>query len=83
MNEDEEPVQVLVADGHTINADLFKTTVKIDGMEREIEVVVIDPEEFFEIEEGEKNVEPLLGRGFLDEFEVLFKGPKKKIVFYE
>lgn len=78
-----EPIPLGVADGHTINADSYKAICEINGEQKEIEVDVIDPERFF-VEEGSKvgSVIPLLGRGVLDEYDVLFEGKSKKLSFY-
>lgn len=77
------PIPVGVADGHSINADLYIAICKIDGEEKPIVVCVTDPEKFFEEEEPEiGTVAPLLGRGILDKYDVLFKGKKRKIELY-
>jgi predicted aspartyl protease len=78
-----DPISVSVADGHTINADLYRATCEIDGNEQEVIISVIDPERFFQEEETDiKMVEPLLGRGVLDNFDVMFKGRKKNIAIF-
>ena len=78
-----EPIPVSVADGHIINADLYETTCEIDGNKQKIIVSVIDPEKFFEEEETRiEIVEPLIGRGVLDNFDVIFKGKKKRILLF-
>jgi predicted aspartyl protease len=74
------PVPVHVADGHTINADIYKAICQMNGKEEEIIVSVIDPEKFFEEGEGTiVNVRPLLGRDLLDKYDVLFKGKERKL----
>ena len=78
-----EPIPILVADGHLINADIYKVTCEIAGIEEEIEVFVADPEKYFEQEEPEiTTVKPLLGRGILDRYDVLFKGSERKILLF-
>ncbi|HEY4675396.1 MAG TPA: hypothetical protein VIH48_05015 [Candidatus Bathyarchaeia archaeon] len=78
-----EPIPVSVADGHIINADLYEVTCEIDGNEQKVIASVIDPEKFFEEEKKEiEIVEPLMGRGILDNFDVTFKGKKKKILLF-
>ena len=80
----EEPIPISVADGHLIDADSFKMTIKIDGIEKEIEVLVEDTKKFFKRGGGKPHdVEPLLGRDFLDSFDVIFKGTERKIAFFE
>jgi predicted aspartyl protease len=78
-----EPIPVGVADGHTINADSYKAICQINGEEKEIEICVIDPEKFFEEEEPEiGTVAPLLGRGILDGYDVLFEGKNRKLTLF-
>jgi predicted aspartyl protease len=78
-----EPIPIGVADGHTINADSYKAICQINKEEKEIEVCVIDPETFFEEEEPEVGtVTPLLGRGILDEYDLLFEGKNKKFALF-
>jgi len=75
-----EPIPFSVADGHTINGDFYEIICEIDGKEEKVIVSVIDPEKFFKEEEPQiETVEPLLGRGILDKFDVLFKGKERKI----
>ena len=77
------PVPFGVADGHTINGDYYKAIFQIDGEEKEIVVSVVDPEKFFEEEEPKIGmIEPLLGRGLLNEYDVLFKGKERKIALF-
>lgn len=74
------PHSFKVADGHTINADLYLASLEIDGEEEEIVVSVLDPEKFFDEKEPEvETVMPLIGLGILDKYDVLFKGKGKKI----
>jgi len=78
-----EPVPFSVADGHTINGNLYEAICEIDGKEEEVIVSVIDPEKFFQEEEPKiETVEPLLGRGVIDKFDVLFKGKERKIAVF-
>lgn len=77
------PVPFGVADGHTINGDYYKAICKIGKEEKEVVVSVIDPEKFFEEEEPTiGDVMPLLGRGILNRYDVLFKGKKKEIALF-
>ena len=66
---------VTVADGHEVGADIYKSTIEINGVKKEVEVCVVDPNNI----KGRANIEDtciLLGRGFLDHFDVEFKGIK-------
>ena len=74
----DEPVEIFVADGHVIGADTYQAIVEIDGEKREIELCVIDPTNIIKFEIT--SLCPLLGREFLDKFDVHFKGEEKKIV---
>lgn len=72
------PLEIFVADGHVIGADWYDATVEINGEKKEIELYVIDPTEIIRSEIP--SLFPLLGRGFLDKFDVTFKGEQRKIV---
>ena len=78
----DEPVPIGVADGHIIGADVYRAIVEINGEERTVEVVVIDPNILLGTEVHEEEI-PLLGRDFLDNFDVLFKGKQKKVLFFK
>jgi predicted aspartyl protease len=72
------PVEVGVADGHVIGADVYFIKAEIGGEEREVELFVVDPKKII----GEAKLEestPLIGREFLDNFDVTFHGRKKKL----
>lgn len=80
-----KPMPFLVADGHTINVDSYKAICEIDGEEKEIEVCVVDPEKIFEQDEEEPKIKippPVIGRGILDSYDVLFKGKERKIAVF-
>lgn len=78
-----EPVPLGVADGHTIDGDYYKAICRIGNEEKEIIVCVIDPKKFFAEETPTlKEPTPLLGRGVLDEYDVVFEGKNKKFAFY-
>jgi len=77
-----EPVPFSVADGHAINGDLYEAICEINGKEEQVIVSVVDPERFFEEEPKVEIIEPLLGRGILDKFDVLFKGKRRKIAVF-
>lgn len=74
----DEPVEISVADGHVIGADVYEATIEIDGEERKVELCVIDPTDIIKFEPA--GLFPLLGRDFLDKFDVLFKGEERKIL---
>jgi hypothetical protein len=77
------PEPFKVADGHTINADLYLAICEIDGKEEEIVVSVIDPKKFFEEEEPKiETIQPLIGLGVLNKYDVLFKGKERKIALF-
>lgn len=78
----DEPSPCIVADGHIIGADEYVTTACIDGEERLIVITVIDPTKLLgSVSTGK--ITPLLGRIFLDTFDVLFKGKQKKIALFK
>ena len=74
----DEPVEIFVADGHVISADTYQAIVEIHGEKEEVELCVIDPTNIIRSEIA--SLCPILGRDFLDKFDVLFKGEEKKIV---
>ena len=76
--KNDDPLEIFVADGHIIGADVYEATVEINGEKRKVELCVIDPTNIIRSEI--KSLFPLLGRGFLDKFDVLFKGEERKIV---
>ena len=79
----EDPVRVLMADGHLIGANIYKSTAKIGDEKRNVLITVVDPTKVI----GSVPIEemtPLLGRNFLDNFDVLFEGkrePKRICLF--
>jgi predicted aspartyl protease len=78
----EDPIPVLMADGHLIGADVYKSTAKIGKVKKDILIVAVDPEKILGSAPIEK-MTPLLGRNFLDNFDVLFKGKDKKIALFK
>lgn len=78
----EDPVPVLMADGHLIGADVYLSTAKIDEGEKDILIIAVDPTKILGSAPLEK-LTPLLGRNFLDHFDVLFKGKQKRIALFK
>ena len=78
----DEPSPCIMADGHIIGADEYLTVTSINGEEREIVISVIDPSIILGFVSPQR-MEPLLGRDFLDTFDVLFKGKEKKIALFK
>ena len=79
-NRSDTPIRVCLADGHIVNAEVYIVTIKIGGKERIVELLVVDPRVI-----GEETVEefcPLIGRQFLDNFDVLFHGREKKLSLF-
>ena len=75
----DEPIDISVADGHIIGGDAYLSTVEIDGIEKEVLICVVDPTvRGFKPE----RIPPLVGRGFLDNFDVLFQGKERKISLF-
>lgn len=77
----DEPSPCVLADGRIIGADEYLTTVTIDGEERQVVVSVVNPSKelgFVPLKEAT----PLLGRDFLDAYNVLFKGKEHKIALF-
>jgi len=72
------PIEIGVADGHIIAADVYEVTIQINGEKRTAELSVIDTEKILRLESGD--LFPCIGRNFLDNFDVMFKGSEKKLV---
>lgn len=80
----DEPIPILLGDGHRVGADVYKTSVKLSGEEREVLISVIDPTKILGSAPTDE-CDPVLGRDFLDQFKVVFEGgiPVKKLKFYK
>lgn len=78
----EDPVRVLMADGHLIGADVYKSTIKLDKEKEDVLIIAVDPTRILGNAPLEK-LTPLLGRDFLENFDVLFKGKQKKIALFK
>jgi hypothetical protein len=81
ISDDEDPTPCIVADGHKVGADEYASTVYVDGERKEIIITVLDLERklgSIPIEE----MTPLLGRNFMDDYDVLFRGKEKKLVIF-
>lgn len=77
----DEPSPCVLADGRIIGSDEYLTTVTINGEERQVVVSIVDPSKelgFVPL----KETTPLLGRDFLDAYNVLFKGKEQKIALF-
>lgn len=70
-----------LANGGKIDAEIHRKTVELKGVKKEVEIKVILPETYREANDT-KGFLPLLGRGFIDHFDVTFKGKEKKIEFF-
>lgn len=77
----DEPSPCIMADGRMIGADDYLTKVSIGGEEKQVVVSVIDPSQILGSVSLEETT-PLLGRNFLDAYNVLFKGKEKKIALF-
>ena len=76
----EEPIPITVASGNQFGAEVYIKTVKVGELEKEIEICVIDVEKI--IGKDDASIEPCIGRGLLDFFNVLFKGVEKNLCVY-
>jgi predicted aspartyl protease len=77
--KNDNPIEIGVADGHIVGADMYIITVEVGQEKREITLLVVDPTNIIRQEEIEESV-PVIGREFLDCFDVLFQGEKKKLI---
>lgn len=81
IKTNDEPSPCLVADGHMVGADEFVSMAYVNGERKEIIITVVD----LENKMGSisiKEMPPLLGRNFLDDYDVLFKGKDRKIALF-
>ena len=79
----DDPYKISVADGHQVEADIYKSTISLNGVQKEAILWVINPEKFSDDVKKEKEPIFFLGRGFLDHFDVMFKGKEKRIEFFQ
>jgi predicted aspartyl protease len=77
----DDSFKVTVADGHQLGGDIYLSTIELDGEKRDVTIMVIDPDNIKGYVD-EKDASILLGREFLDFFDVVFKGKKRTIAFY-
>jgi len=78
MGDDDDYIRISVADGHSVNGYPYKGFCQVGGKEVEVEVCAVDTSHFFDDEKPD--FPALIGREFLDKYDVLFKGKDKKIV---
>ena len=81
ISDEDNPSSCLVADGHKVGADEYVTTVYLNGERKEILITVVD----IDRKMGSVPLEqmtPLLGRNFMDNYDVLFKGKEKRLAFF-
>jgi len=82
-NINSSPEPCYLADGAVIGADIYPCELELSGERRKRNLFVIDPNLQVKIEEKKprRQPEPLLGRPFLDDFDVTFSGIDKKLTF--
>ena len=76
-----DPYDIGVADGHVIKADIYKADINLNGITKSAVIYVLNPSTFKNDTE-EKAPIAYLGRGFLDNFNVVFKGKEQKVAFF-
>lgn len=78
------PIEISVANGHIVGADVYLLTIELGGEQIEIDLIIIDSDNIIRKEKGEtEDVLPLIGRNFLNNFDVLFQGKEKKLVVFK
>jgi len=77
----DDPFDISVADGHVIKADVYKADINLTGVIKPAIIYVLNPSTFKNDTE-EKEPIAYLGRGFLDNFNVVFKGKEQKVAFF-
>lgn len=79
-----QPIEFKLADGSVVGAYLYEIKFKVGGREMKKGIGIVDPDAPLTVEKADEGeVEPLLGRGVMDEFHVAFMGKStpKKLVF--
>jgi len=83
----DEPIEISVADGHIVGADAYLVIIELGGEQREVDLLVVDSDNIIRKETEEKkekeDIFPLVGRNFLNHFDVLFKGKEKKLAVFK
>ena len=78
----DEPSPCIMADGRMIGADHYLSRVSIGKEEKQVVISVVDSSKILGFVSLEETT-PLLGRDFLDAYNVLFKGKEKKIALFK
>lgn len=73
---------ITVADGHKIEADLYKANICLNGITEKVAILVLNPSKFTVDPDAPQTI-AYLGRGFLDKFNVLFQGKEQKVAFFQ
>jgi predicted aspartyl protease len=79
----DEPIPVSVADGHIVGADAYIVNIELGEEQKKIDLLVIDSNNIIGETEKIDAILPLIGRNFLNNFDVLFKGKAKKLVIFK
>lgn len=81
ISDADNPSVCLVADGHKVGADEYISTIYLNGEHKEVNITVVDVDrKMGSASLGEMT--PLLGRNFMDNYDVLFKGKEKRLAFF-
>lgn len=78
----DDPYEITAADGHKVEAEIYKADINLNGVIiKKVVILVLNPAKF-KIDTEDKEPIAYLGRGFLDHFNVVFKGKEQKIAFF-
>lgn len=72
----DEPVPVLVGDGHKVGADVYIASVELNGEKKDVEIHAIDPTKMLGSAPVKECI-PCLGREFLDHYDIHFTGNER------
>lgn len=75
----DSPIEIGVADGHIVGVDAYIVAIEVNGEKRETTLFVVDPTNIIRQEKIEESI-PVVGREFLDCFDVLFQGENRKLI---
>lgn len=83
-NLDDEPSYIRVADGHLVAASIY-TEVEVDlaGEKKKVELYAVDPENVKTDPNGQAELAPLLGLGFMIGYTACFEGCSKQVKFWK
>lgn len=72
-----EPVKIAVADGHQVAADVYAVEVTVEGEKQTVELYAVDTAHI--LGSAPKEIAPLLGHGFMQNYVACFRGKSREL----